>query len=96
MKMEKILNYHLTKHSKNQMNSRRICSFLISLCLAKGKANKKKRNKIEYHLSKEKILTAIELDYISINDCQYMKHLVVVTKNRALITVYARYGDTGI
>ncbi len=93
--MKKILNYYLTNHFEYQMRKRRIEPLLISMCLAKGEIYKEKKNKIKFVLGKEKIEESIALGYIKRQD--YIgKSITIISKENLLITVYGRYGDTGI
>ena len=94
--MKTILNYKQSPHFEERLNQRQIDPFLVSMCLVKGKVKTKKRNKIEFTLSQEKIMEAIEQGYISIRDCIGLTSLTIVTRNNILITAFAKFGDTGI
>lgn len=94
--MTRILNYKTSPHFVCRMNERQIEPFLVSLCLSKGKMEEKKKSKIEFTLSKEKILDAIKMEYLSITDYLGLETLTVVTRSNVLITVFCRYADTGL
>ena len=94
--MSNILNYVQTKHFQERINQRKIDPFLVSMCLIKGSIKKMKKNKIEYTLSKEYVLQAIEQGYLLAGDCIGLLRLTVVTKENILITAFAKFGDTGI
>lgn len=92
----KILNFQLTSHFEERMRIRHISEFLISLCLIKGEIKIMCKNKKEYSLNQNYILEAVNQGYLDISDCLSIKKIVVVAKNKILITIYATYGDTGI
>ena len=94
--MKNILNYKLTKHFEERLSQRQIDPFLISMCLVKGDKKSKEKSKVEYTLSKERIIQAIEQGYLLTKDCICMTSLTVVTRANILITVFVRCGDTGI
>lgn len=92
----KILNYKQSLHFEQRLTQRQIDPFLVSLCLIKGDIKKMKSNKIKYILNKEKIIQAIEQEYLLAKDCLGLTSLTVVTREDLLITAYAKFGDTGI
>ena len=94
--MKKLLNYKISPHFEERIRQRHIDLFLVSLCLTKGKMEYKKKKKIKFTLSKEKIKEAINLGYISISECIGVESLIVVVRNNILITAFAKYADTGI
>lgn len=94
--MTKILNYKLSPHFEERMYQRHLDPFIISMCLVKGEVKKTKRNKIEYRLTKKRIMEAIDQGYIKANDYLGITSLTVVTRSNILITNFAKYGDTGI
>ena len=94
--MKNILNYKLTKHFEERLLQRKIDPFLISMCLVKGVKKPKEKSKVEYTLSKERMIQAIEQGYLLAKDCICMTSLTVVTRANILITVFVKSGDTGI
>ena len=66
------------------------------MCLIKGRIKKMKKNKIEFTLSKESIMQAIEQGYMLARDCLGITSLTVVTRKNILITAFVKFGDTGI
>ncbi|WP_452232070.1 hypothetical protein [Lacinutrix sp. MEBiC02595] len=94
--MKNILNDKKSLHFKKRLNQRKIEKPLIRLCLIKGVVKLMGGNKVEHTLSLEGIVKAIEQGYISVGDCIGITKLTVVAKENRLITVYARFGDTGI
>lgn len=94
--MKNILNYKLTKHFEKRLLQRKIDPFLVSMCLVKGDKKSIEKSKVEYTLSKESIILAIEQGYLLAKDCICMTSLTVVTRANILITVFVKSGDTGI
>ena len=94
--MNSILNYNQTTHFAERLNQRQIDPFLVSMCLIKGRIKKMKKNKIEFTLSKESIMQAIEQGYMLARDCLGITSLTVVTRKNILITAFVKFGDTGI
>ncbi|SFD28394.1 hypothetical protein [Algibacter pectinivorans] len=58
--MKNILNYKLTPHFEERLMQRQIDPFLVSMCLVKGAMKPMGSSKVEYTLSKEGILKAID------------------------------------
>jgi hypothetical protein len=94
--MNYILNYKKSPHFEERLRARHIDPFLVSLCLGKGVAMPKRSQRVEFTLSKECIMNAITQGYILAGDCLCITSLTVVTRRRMLITVFAKFGDTGI
>lgn len=94
--MKSILNYKFTNHFEERLMQRQIDPFLVSMCLVKGNIKTKKKNKIEYTLSKNSINQAISQGYMFAKDCIGLTSLTVVVRNNILITAFAKFGDTGI
>lgn len=94
--MSVILNYKQSQHFKERVAQRQIDPFLVSMCLVKGRIKRMQKNKVEFTLSKETIIQAIEQGYILTRDCLGLTSLTVVTKKNILITAFAKFGDTGI
>ncbi len=94
--MKRILNYKITSHFEERMNQRQIEPFLVSMCLSKGTIKKEKRKKIKFTLDKNKILEAIKMEYLSLQDCLGVESMTVVARSNVLITAFCRYADTGV
>lgn len=94
--MEKILNYKQSLHFNERLIQRQIDPFLISMCLVKGAMKPTGRYKVEYTLSKERIIQAIDQGYVLTMDCLWITSFTVVTKGDILITVFVKFGDMGI
>ncbi|WP_452221289.1 hypothetical protein [Lacinutrix salivirga] len=91
-----ILNYQQSPHFKERLLRRQIDPFLVSLCLIKGNIKKINKNKVAFTLNKEIILLVIDQGYLLARDCLGLKSLTVITRKNILITVFAKFGDTGI
>lgn len=94
--MKSILNYKLTKHFEERLQQRQIDPFLVSMCLVKGVMKPIGRSKVEYTLTKEGIMQAIAQGYVFAKDILWVTSFTVVTKRHLLITVFTKFGDTGI
>ena len=94
--MKTILNFKKTSHFEEQARKRHIDEFLISLCIAKGETQRITNDKSRITLRKEKIIEAAKYGYISLADYKGLMKIVIIARNKFLITVFARYGDTGI
>ncbi len=94
--MSFILNYKQSPHFKERLSQRQIDPFLVSMCLVKGDIKTMKKDKKEFTLSKESIKQAIAQGYMLARDCLGVTSLTVVARKNILITVFARFGDTGI
>lgn len=94
--MKTILNYQQSDHFEERIAQRQIDPFLVSMCLIKGNIKKMRKNKVEFTLSKECIMQAIEQGYMYAKDCAGLTSLTVITRKNILITAFAKFGDTGI
>ena len=94
--MSYILNYKKSQHFEERLKQRQIDPFLVSMCLTKGCMKRMNKNKIEYTLFKDSILKTIDQGYILACDCLNVISLTVVTRDKLLITVFAKFGDTGV
>lgn len=94
--MNKILNYKQSPHFNERLMQRQIDPFLVSICLIKGVMKTTGRYKVEYTLSKERIMQAIEQGYILAVDYLWVTSFTVVTKGDTLITVFSKFGDMGV
>ncbi|WP_405293748.1 hypothetical protein [Algibacter sp. Ld11] len=94
--MKNILNYKLTQHFEERLMQRQIDPFLVSMCLVKGAMKPMGRSKVEYTLSKEGIMQAIDQGYMLAKDILWVTSFTVVAKGDILITVFTKFGDTGI
>ncbi len=94
--MRKILNYRTSPHFEERIKQRHIDPFLVSMCLIKGKMKYKKKKKIEFTLTKDRIKDVIEQGYINVFDYIGLISLTVIVRSNILITVFGRYGDTGL
>lgn len=94
--MNHLLNYKQSTHFKQRLAQRQINPVLVSICLIKGAVNIMQRHKVEFTLSKERIMNAIEEGYVLVSDCLGITSLTVVVRQNILITVFVKLGDTGI
>lgn len=94
--MKKILNDKISSYFKKRLNQRQIEKSLIHLCLIKGMVKLMGGNKVEHTLGIENIEKAVEQGYVTVNECIGVTRITVVAKENRFITVYARFGDTGL
>ena len=94
--MNHLLNYKQSIHFKQRLAQRQINPVLVSICLIKGAVKLMRKHKVEFTLSKDSITNAIEQGYVLVSDCLGVISLTVVVRQNILITVFVKFGDTGI